>query len=163
MLKKALGLIETEGLTAAIEAADAAVKSADVTLVGYELSKGGGLVTVKLTGEVSAIQAAISSAQLAAAKVGAVYSTKVIPRPAPGLEMMVFTAETVGCESPPAGEWRSEALPQAAAPEEKPLATRDGSEADARSQPAAAPEPTMTANAPVKKIGGAGRKNKRGE
>ena len=95
MLKKALGLIETEGLIAAIEAADAAVKSADVSLIGYELTQGGGLVTVKVTGEVSAVQAAISSASYAAARVGSVYSTRVIPRPAPGLEMMVFTAGTV--------------------------------------------------------------------
>ena len=98
MLKKALGLIETEGLIAAIEAADAAVKSADVSLIGYELTQGGGLVTVKVTGEVSAVQAAISSASYAAARVGSVYSTRVIPRPAPGLEMMVFTAGTVGAE-----------------------------------------------------------------
>lgn len=98
MLKKALGLIETEGLASAIEAADAAVKSADVALVGYELTKGGGLVTVKVTGEVSAVQAAVSSASVAAARIGSVYSTRVIPRPAPGLEMMVFTDETVGYE-----------------------------------------------------------------
>lgn len=98
MLKKALGLIETEGLASAIEAADAAVKSADVALVGYELTKGGGLVTVKVTGEVSAVQAAVSSASAAAARIGSVYSTRVIPRPAPGLEMMVFTDETVGYE-----------------------------------------------------------------
>lgn len=96
MLKKALGLIETEGLASAIEAADAAVKSADVALVGYELSNGGGLVTVKVTGEVSAVQAAVSSASFAAARIGSVYSTRVIPRPSPGLEMMVFTDETVG-------------------------------------------------------------------
>lgn len=98
MLKKALGLIETEGLACAIEAADAAVKSADVALVGYELTKGGGLVTVKVTGEVSAVQAAVSSASIAAARIGSVYSTRVIPRPSPGLEMMVFTDETVGYE-----------------------------------------------------------------
>lgn len=98
MLKKALGLIETEGLACAIEAADAAVKSADVSLVGYELTKGGGLVTVKVIGEVSAVQAAVSSASAAAARIGSVYSVRVIPRPAPGLEMMVFTDETVGYE-----------------------------------------------------------------
>lgn len=98
MLKKALGLIETEGLACAIEAADTAVKSADVDLVGYELTKGGGLVTVKVTGEVSAVQAAVSSASAAAARIGSVYSTRVIPRPSPGLEMMVFTNETVGYE-----------------------------------------------------------------
>ncbi|PWC19028.1 BMC domain-containing protein [Brenneria corticis] len=66
MAKQSLGLIETVGLVAAIEAADAAVKSANVNLVGYELAKGGGMVTVKLEGEVGAVNAAISAASHAA-------------------------------------------------------------------------------------------------
>ncbi|MGM3371746.1 BMC domain-containing protein, partial [Escherichia coli] len=52
MSGKSLGLIETVGMSAAVEAADAAMKSANVSLVGYELTKGGGMVTVKLEGEV---------------------------------------------------------------------------------------------------------------
>lgn len=70
MAKQSLGLIETVGLAAAVEAADAAVKSANVNLVGYELTKGGGMVTVKLEGEVGAVNAAIAAASVAAAKVG---------------------------------------------------------------------------------------------
>ncbi|MCV5695846.1 BMC domain-containing protein, partial [Escherichia coli] len=58
MSGKSLGLIETVGMSAAVEAADAAMKSANVSLVGYELTKGGGMVTVKLEGEVGAINAA---------------------------------------------------------------------------------------------------------
>ena len=55
MSGKSLGLIDTVGMSAAVEAADAAMKSANVSLVGYELTKGGGMVTVKLEGEVGAI------------------------------------------------------------------------------------------------------------
>lgn len=51
MSGKSLGLIETVGMSAAVEAADAAMKSANVSLVGYELTKGGGMVTVKLEGK----------------------------------------------------------------------------------------------------------------
>lgn len=101
-MTQALGLIETVGLTAAIEAADTAVKSANVTLIGYELTKGGGMVTVKIEGDVGAVKAAISSARAAAEKVGEVFSTQVIPRPAKGLEALVITAETVGLETAPA-------------------------------------------------------------
>ncbi len=92
----ALGLIETVGLVAAVEAADAAIKSANVTLVGYELTKGDGLVTVKIEGDVGAVKAAIESASAAASKLSGVYSTKVIPRPAAGLDKIVMSAETVG-------------------------------------------------------------------
>ena len=88
---KALGLIETIGLTAAIEAADTAVKSADVALVGYENTKGGGLITVKITGDVGAVKAAVDSAAAAASKLGGVYCVKVIPRPASSIEPMVYS------------------------------------------------------------------------
>lgn len=97
MIKQALGLIETIGLATAIEAADAAVKSANVRLIGYELTKGDGMVTIKVEGDVGAVKAAIDSARAAASKVGTVVSTDVIPRPAQGLEKIVCTAETVGC------------------------------------------------------------------
>ncbi|WP_283163577.1 BMC domain-containing protein [Brenneria tiliae] len=96
MAKQSLGLIETVGLTAAIEAADAAVKSANVNLVGYELAKGGGMVTVKLEGEIGAVNAAISAASHAAGNVGRVYAQKVIARPADHLEPLIRSPETVG-------------------------------------------------------------------
>ncbi|MEL4357525.1 BMC domain-containing protein [Luteococcus sp. H101] len=95
-LTKALGLIETFSLTAAVEAADAACKSADVELVGYELAKGGGLVTVKVLGQVAAVQSAVAAAKAAAGQVNRVVSTSVIPRPNEQLERMVFNNQTVG-------------------------------------------------------------------
>uniref|UniRef100_UPI00313BF427 BMC domain-containing protein n=1 Tax=unclassified Luteococcus TaxID=2639923 RepID=UPI00313BF427 len=95
-MTKALGLIETFSLTAAVEAADAACKSADVELVGYELAKGGGLVTVKVLGQVAAVQSAVAAAKAAAGQVNRVVSTSVIPRPNEQLERMVFNNQTVG-------------------------------------------------------------------
>ncbi|MGB9975668.1 BMC domain-containing protein [Thermovenabulum sp.] len=79
--KKALGLIETVGLVAAIEAADAGVKAANVKLIGYELARGGGLTTVKFTGDVGAVKAAVEAGKAAAERVGKVYAVHVIPRP----------------------------------------------------------------------------------
>ncbi len=89
-----LGLIETVGLVAAVEAADAAVKSANVTLVGYELARGSGMATVKVEGDVGAVNAAVSAAKAAAAKVGRVVGTRVIARPSSYLETMVRNADT---------------------------------------------------------------------
>lgn len=93
----ALGFIETEGLSAAIAAADAAVKSANVRLIGRELTKGQGCVTVKIAGDVAAVRAAIDAAKAAAEKVSRTESTDVIPRPAARLaEVMVQNSETTG-------------------------------------------------------------------
>ncbi|MFM2477768.1 BMC domain-containing protein [Celerinatantimonas sp. MCCC 1A17872] len=100
MSNHSLGLIETVGLTAAIEAADAAVKSANVTLIGYELTKGNGLVTVKLEGDVGAINAAVASGVAAANRMGKVWAHRVIARTANGLDALINTAETV--KAPPA-------------------------------------------------------------
>ena len=81
MTSKALGLIETIGLPAAIEAADAAAKSANITLLGYENAHGGGRITVKMVGDVGAVQAAVSAGSAAALRIGQVVSCLVIPRP----------------------------------------------------------------------------------
>ena len=107
-MKKSLGLIETIGLTAAIEAADAAVKSANIEVIGYELTRGDGMVTVKVEGDVGAVNAAISSAETAANRVGSVASTKVIPRPAKGLDSLVRNADTVGIEKKAEDEVQTE-------------------------------------------------------
>jgi ethanolamine utilization protein EutM len=80
-MQKALGLIETIGLVTAIEAADAAVKAANVVLLGYENTKGGGKITVKIVGDVGAVQAAVSAGTAAALRIGKVYGYRVIPRP----------------------------------------------------------------------------------
>ena len=81
MQQKSLGLIETQGLAAGIEAADAAVKSANVELVGYELTKGGGWTTIKILGDVGAVKAAVDAGAAAAQRVGELISVHVIPRP----------------------------------------------------------------------------------
>lgn len=76
----AIGLIETKGLIAAIEAADAMVKTANVVLVGKELI-GSGLVTVTVRGDVGAVKAATDAGAAAARRVGELISVHVIPRP----------------------------------------------------------------------------------
>ena len=81
----ALGMIETRGLIGAVEAADAMVKAAKVTLLGKEIS-GGGLVTVMVRGEVGAVKAATEAGAAAARRVGELVSVHVIPRPAGDLE-----------------------------------------------------------------------------
>ena len=76
----ALGMVETKGLVAAIEAADAMVKSANVQMVGKE-QVGGGLVTVMVRGDVGAVKAATDAGAAAAEKVGELISVHVIARP----------------------------------------------------------------------------------
>src|SRR6184192_4872700 len=80
MEREALGLIECRGLVAMIEAADAAVKGANVKLVGWEKIDAG-LVTAIVRGEVGAVKAAVDAGAAAGRKVGEVLSTHVIPRP----------------------------------------------------------------------------------
>lgn len=81
----ALGMIETKGLTALIEAADAMAKAARVQLVGYQ-QIGGGLVTVLVRGDVAACKAATDAGAAAAKRVGEVVAVHVIPRPHGDLE-----------------------------------------------------------------------------
>jgi bacterial microcompartment shell protein len=89
MTENALGLIETVGLPAAIEAADAAMKAANVRLVGYEKTRGGGLVVVKIRGDVGAVRAAVEAAVISASKVGKIYGSHVIPRPHEETEQLI--------------------------------------------------------------------------
>ena len=77
---QALGMIETKGLVASIEAADAMVKAANVTLIGKE-HVGGGLVTVMVRGDVGAVKASVYAGAAAAERVGELVSIHVIPRP----------------------------------------------------------------------------------
>ena len=77
---QALGMVETKGLVGSIEAADAMVKAANVTLIGKELV-GGGLVTVMVRGDVGAVKAAVEAGAAAAKRVGDLYGVHVIPRP----------------------------------------------------------------------------------
>jgi microcompartment protein CcmL/EutN len=100
MLTQALGLIETIGLTSAIEAADTAIKSSNVKLIGYEYTRGDGMVTIKIEGDVGAVKAAVQAAKSSAEKVGGVYSTLVIPRHAKGIDALVYSSDTVGIVLP---------------------------------------------------------------
>lgn len=84
----ALGMIETKGLVGSIEAADAMVKSANVTLIGRELV-GGGLVTVMVRGDVGAVKAATDAGAAAAERIGELISVHVIPRPHGDVEFIL--------------------------------------------------------------------------
>ena len=77
---EALGMIETKGLVALIEASDAALKAANVQFVGWE-KIGSGFATMFLTGDVAAVKAAVDAGAAAAGKIGEVASVQVIPRP----------------------------------------------------------------------------------
>ena len=98
MVRQALGMIEAVGLPVAITAADAAVKSANVKLVGYELAKGSGMILIKVVGDVGAVKAAVEAGSAAAARVGRIVATHVIPRPHQELDCILLTKETVGVE-----------------------------------------------------------------
>ena len=87
-MQEALGMIETRGLVAAIEAADAMVKAANVHLIG-KVHVGGGLVTVMVRGDVGAVKAATDAGAAAADRVGELVSVHVIPRPHEELESIL--------------------------------------------------------------------------
>lgn len=80
MSQEALGMIETRGLVAAIEAADAMVKAANVVLIGTE-KIGSGLVSVMVRGDVGAVKSAVEAGGAAASSLGEIIATHVIPRP----------------------------------------------------------------------------------
>jgi len=80
MAKQAIGMIECKGLVCLMEASDAALKSADVVMTGYE-KIGSGLVTAFFTGDVAAVKAAVEAGAEAAGQIGEVIAVQVIPRP----------------------------------------------------------------------------------
>jgi len=137
MSQRSLGLIETYGLLPAVEAADAAMKSANVDLVGYEFAKGSGMTVVKVEGDVGAVKAAIAAASMAASKVGRVAATRVIPRPATGLEVMVRNGDTKGYTPP---EPPAPTSPDESGPEPDP----DGGETPEQEAPASEPAEVTT-------------------
>ena len=87
-ITNALGMVETKGLVGAIEAADAMVKAANVTLIGKE-QVGAGLVTVMVRGDVGTIKAATDAGAAAAENVGELISVHVIPRPHAEVEVIL--------------------------------------------------------------------------
>lgn len=88
MSMEALGMVETRGLTAAIEAADSMVKAAQVTLIGTE-KIGSGLVTVMVRGDVGAVKAAVEAGAANASRLGELVATHVIPRPHSDVEKIL--------------------------------------------------------------------------
>lgn len=89
-MQLALGLIETKGLVAAIEAADAMVKAAEVKLISKERVSGA-LVVIKIVGDVAAVKSAVDAGAVAAQRVGQLVSTHVIPRPDDQLEDIIYS------------------------------------------------------------------------
>ena len=87
-IMEALGMVETRGLVAAIEAADAMVKAANVTLIGSE-KIGSGLVSIMVRGDVGAVKAAVEAGGAAASRLGEVVATHVIPRPHNDVEKLL--------------------------------------------------------------------------
>ena len=87
-MNEALGMVETRGLVAAIEAADAMVKAANVTLIGSE-KIGSGLVSIMVRGDVGAVKAAVEAGGSAASRLGEVIATHVIPRPHAEVEKLL--------------------------------------------------------------------------
>ena len=143
---QALGSIEVVGLVAGVEAADVACKTADVTLIGYELAKGGGYVSIKVEGQVAAVQAAMDAAEAAASKLTRVVSKIVIPRPHPELEPLVFSAATVGLATPtPQAKATTKPAATTKVKAKKPEATTPAPKAGAAEKSDAAPAPKANA------------------
>ncbi len=88
-MNQALGMIETKGLIASIEAADAAVKAANVTLANYEQIQGG-IVSIHVRGDIGAVQAAVDAGAQAARRVGELIGVHVIPAPVEDIDEVVL-------------------------------------------------------------------------
>jgi ethanolamine utilization protein EutM len=97
----ALGMVETKGVVGAVEAADAMVKAANVTLIG-KVKVGGALVTVMVRGDVGAVKASVDAGAAAASRVGELMSCHVIPRPHPDLEAILPVLKSADKAAKPA-------------------------------------------------------------
>ncbi|GJQ20222.1 MAG: bacterial microcompartment protein [Bacteroidia bacterium] len=120
MIDYALGLVETRGLVGAVEAADAMVKTARVILVGKERTDPA-LITVKIIGETAAVISAVEAGASAAQRVGELVSKHVIPRPAEGMEDLIYAKaslseaqvlELLGRSSEEESEEETDAVPE---------------------------------------------------
>lgn len=160
MSGQSLGLIETVGLAAAIEAADAAIKSANVELLGYESAKGNGLHTVKLVGDVGAVNAAVDAGVAAASRIGEVYAYKVLARTAEGLEAAIIAGQNAAQESKHQETKQHETKQQDAkqadvllqdAVKETPTAAVEEAKATADASPKVQPGNASAKSAPAKK------------
>lgn len=125
MADRALGMIETRGLVASIEAADAMVKAAKVQLLGKE-KVDGGLVTILVEGETAAVKAAVDAGAAAAQRVGELVSTHIIPRPDDQIDAIIVrntSIETKRNKQKPISEKKPESIPEKKfepVPEKKP-------------------------------------------
>lgn len=113
----ALGMVETRGLVGAIEAADAMCKAANVRLIGREKTNPA-LITIKIVGETAAVKTAVEAGAAAAARVGELVSTHVIPRPDLQLESIIGS----GPEPAPAPVEKTKASPPPRMPKVAPVA-----------------------------------------
>jgi microcompartment protein CcmL/EutN len=92
MIDYALGMVETKGLVAAIEAADTMLKTANVVLAGKEVTRGA-LVTIKVVGDTAAVRSAVEAGAAAAQRVGELVAQHIIPRPSDEIESLIFTLQ----------------------------------------------------------------------
>ncbi len=158
MTQQALGLIEAVGLPVAIEAADAALKAANVTLIGYEKTKGMGYIVVKLRGDVGAVKAAVEAGVASASRVGKVFSHHVIPRPHESTELLIGQVDRGPMQQRGmrrrgllhAGEPEAARQPEPAAQVEEVASQPEAAPADLpASVPPAAPEVAPVGEAPA--------------
>lgn len=139
MVDYALGLVETKGLVGAIEAADAMVKTAHVILVGKEVTRGA-LVTVKVIGDTAAVRAAVEAGAAAAQRVGELISQHIIPRPAEGIEELIF-AGSPRQQGAVEDMLHGESVPNAAAPSHAEEPTSKEEEEESQEEQAPDEEP----------------------
>jgi ethanolamine utilization protein EutM len=93
MSQQAIGMIETRGLIALVEATDSMLKSANVTLVGPMTQVGNAMVTAVVTGDVAAVKAAVEAGRASAQALGEIVSTSIIARPDTGLSVVLPKAK----------------------------------------------------------------------
>lgn len=149
MSNLSLGTIEVLGLPAAVEAADVALKTANVKLIGYETTDGMGMVAVKIEGQVSAVIAAVAAARAAAEKITKVFAVSVIARPSAQLSPVVLTDLTVGLDKPavesPPVESPSVAPVETTNPADEVSTSSTGGESSSTSETPPAPGPDASA------------------
>lgn len=130
-MKQALGLVEIEGMSTAVVTADAMVKAANIRIVDMENTKGLGYMTIKIAGDVGAVNAAVNAGRQVGLLHGRLISVKVIPRPSDYVEQTFCNPEPPALESPP----EKKAAETAAVPE--PAGLKAGPD---EPEPAEAPE-----------------------
>lgn len=146
MSNLSLGTIEVLGLPAAVEAADVALKTANVKLIGYETTDGMGMVAVKIEGQVSAVISAVAAARAAAERITKVFAVSVIARPSAQLSPVVLTDLTVGLDKPaPPVESPSVAPVETTNPADEVSTSSTGGESSSTSETPPAPGPDASA------------------